>query len=323
MNQSTNDSELITRISRKLAGEATAEDLAILDTLVNKNEENRKLYQEMVRTWEETEKGNLFTAEETDAEWVRLRDAMREADSRGSSFSVLKIAASIGIIIAAGLTFLFLNQNKQTEILAQQVQTEILSDGSSITLNANAELTYPKEFPEAFREVRLIGEAFFEIERNPIKPFVIHTSSMDVTVLGTSFTVRSLETEETAEVVVATGSVKISAGGKTITLKTGERGILDKNSGQLFKVLNEDPNFMAWKTKRFSFDDVTLDVVIQVLNNAYQSTLYLRSSELANCPVTVSFEEKSLESILEVLKATLQLSVKETAKGTEISGEGC
>ena len=91
----------------------------------------------------------------------------------------------------------------------------------------------------------------------------------------------------------------------------------------LFKTINEDPNFISWKTKEFVFIDTPLGDVVLILNNAYQSTLYLENENLLSCPVTVSFKGQSFEAILEVLKATLNLETQKNSSGIAISGQGC
>ncbi len=323
MKKGDNDSELIHLTVQKLTGEGSREELAKLEELLTKNETNKQLHDEIVKAWGGTEKVAGVTAEEAAAEWTRLRDAMRETPSEKSSFPLLKIAASVVLIMAVGLVFFFSTKENQTIILAQQIQTEMLADGSSVTLNADAELRYEPNFGEQSREVNLSGEAFFEVERDSERPFIIRTTSLEIKVLGTSFNVRAIEDEPSVEVVVVSGSVEISSETRTIQLGAGERGILNQKTGQLFKTVNDDVNFMSWKTKQFTFEDMALEQVIGILNNAFQLSIYLKNPEIRECPVTVSFENQSLESILEVLKITLDLAVQETSKGIEISGNGC
>ncbi|MEP1095991.1 MAG: FecR domain-containing protein [Cyclobacteriaceae bacterium] len=323
MKNSSEHSELIHLTTHKLTGEASRDELSRLDELLLENRENQRVHSELIRTWDGTEKAAGFTQEDTDEEWERLKNSIQNEQSSGNSFSFLKIAATIVLAIGVGLSAYFLNQDNATHLVAQQVQTEVLEDGSTITLNAATELSFSSDYGKEKREVNLTGEAFFDIEKDIDRPFIIHTPSVDVKVIGTSFTLRVLPDEPTAEVVVTDGTVEVSYRGKVIKLEVGEKGILDKNSRQLFKVFNDNINFMAWKTKIFVFNDVLLEDVIEILNNAYQSSVYIKGTEIAKCPVTVSFEEKSLDSILQVLTTTLNLSIWKTGNGTELSGSGC
>ncbi|MEQ9306999.1 MAG: FecR domain-containing protein, partial [Marinoscillum sp.] len=216
-------------------------------------------------------------------------------------------------------------QNDNTSLLvAEQMQAQTLQDGSIVTLNSQSELSYPEEFSDKDkREVSLTGEAFFEVERNPTKPFIIYTPTIQIEVLGTSFSVRSREEEKTSTVIVASGSVEVQGKNNTVVLKINEKAIFDKETGRLFKVVNDDPNYLSWKTKRFTFDDTPLHEVVKNLSNAHQTRIQLITKSIDNCPVTVSFDGQSLQAILEILSATLDLTIEKTTAGFEISGQGC
>ena len=316
-----NHNEIIELASRKFAGEASAQDKARLEALLNESEANKQYYAELVKVWDGTEKAAGITPAEINEEWIRLRGEIRKSQKK--SFSFMKIAASIALLAAVGIAFFWLQNDKMERLVADQMQEQTLEDGSIVTLNADSELRYPKNFSnEASREVKLKGEAYFEVEKNPEKPFVIKTPTVEVEVLGTSFSVRSREGESTSSVVVSSGSVAVKYGGNRLELKPNEKAILDRSSGRLFKVINDDPNYLSWKTKRFVFDDTPLEKAVENLSNAYQVDIRL-AKNIQTCPVTVSFDNQSLEAILEVLKATLELSVEKNSKGFEISGQGC
>ncbi len=317
-------SELIHLTTLKLSGEGSTEDLVRLEELLAEDETNKTFHDELVKTWDGAEKAKGITQAEADQEWVRLRKAIRnDSGKKSTSFSLLRIAASIILFASIGFVIFFSTRDNNTTIVAQEIQTKVLGDGTSVTLNASSELVYTPSYGKESRDVSLKGEAYFDVERDESKPFIIHTSSFDIKVLGTSFNVKALEDKPTAEVVVVTGTVEVSYQGNSVVLEVGEKGILNKQSGQLFKVFNNDVNFMSWRTKKFTFNDVSLDNVVEVLNSAFHSKLFISGTEVQNCPVTVSFENQSLTSILEVLKVTLDLTITETSRGIEISGSGC
>jgi transmembrane sensor len=85
-----------------------------------------------------------------------------------------------------------------------------LPDGTKVWLNAGSKLTYDKEFNNALREVTLIGEGYFDVVRNEQKPFIIHTEKMDVKVLGTQFNVKSYPNDEATEAALIHGSIEVS-----------------------------------------------------------------------------------------------------------------
>ncbi|WP_424961330.1 FecR family protein [Ekhidna sp.] len=317
-----NHNELIDLASRKLAGEATPQDESRLNALLDESDSNRQFYVELTKVWDGTGRAAGITKEEINVEWIRLRGEIRKPEKE--SFSLLRIAASIVLLAAVGIVFFWAQNDKIERLVADQMQEQILQDGSIVTLNAASELSFPKAFSDAdTREVELKGEAFFEVEKNPAKPFIIKTPTVEVEVLGTSFTVTSREGESTSSVIVASGSVAVKYGSNRLELRPNEKAVLDRATGQLFKLTNDDPNYLSWKTKQFIFDDTSLENVVTNLSNAYQVNIQLRSENISKCPVTVSFDNQSLDTILEVLKATLDLSIEKTSEGFEICGQGC
>jgi transmembrane sensor len=314
---------LINLTIKKLTKEASNEELKQLDLLIDENEEHLKTQEEIIRTWKAGSKAEGITNQETETEWKRLNKVIDEASKKKTTFSFYKIAAAITFIIVGSVTFYSLIHSAKTTILADNVQIEILKDGSTVTLNSNALLTYEKDFNQSDRELVLEGEAYFEVEKDDLKPFVIHAHEIDITVVGTSFNVKSNEGSETSEVVVNSGTVKMSSKSKSIMLTVGEKGVLIKKSGKLFKVQNDNPNFQAWKTRNFDFDDTPLMEVIKLLNGVYGKSLYIENNQLKKCPITVSFQDLPFESILKVLENTLDLTIEENNTGLLITGDSC
>ena len=96
-----------------------------------------------------------------------------------------------------------------------------------------------------------------------------------------------------------------------------------KEEAKIEKKLNENINFASWKTKQIIFEDTPMPDVIRIINEIYKSDLRLLGEELNSCPVSTTFEDQSLESILKVLESTLNLTIDRKDQYIEISGEGC
>lgn len=323
MNEEEQNIELINLTAKKLTREASNAELERLDILLSENNYNQKTYGEIAKTWEESKKAKGITKQEVEEEWERLFQVIEEKPEKRATFSIYKIAATITLIIVGAVITYTWFQGLETTIVADNIREEILSDGSIVTLNSDASLTYSKKFNQDTREVDLTGEAYFEVESNKDKPFIIHTGSIDITVIGTSFNVRALENSETSEVVVNTGKVKLSSETKSVLLVAGEKGTVIKKSGKLFKTQNNNPNFQAWKTKNFEFRDTPLQEVIDLLNEVYDKSLYIEKNQSNECLITVSFQNQSFEPILKVLKSTLDLTIEETSKGLSIISDNC
>ena len=103
----------------------------------------------------------------------------------------------------------------------------------------------------------------------------------------------------------------------------GEKAELNVEQKQIRKSANTDPNYMAWKTHILTFDNENLEQVIATLQNVYQTPILLSDNQLAGCRVTASFNNQTLESVLEVLKQTLDLQISQKGNVKEVAGKGC
>jgi ferric-dicitrate binding protein FerR (iron transport regulator) len=106
-------------------------------------------------------------------------------------------------------------------------------------------------------------------------------------------------------------------------LHPGEKAVVLKQFGEIVKKENDDPNFMAWKTKRLEFIDTPLSEIIDVLRKVYHKDISVLNPEILDCRITATFEQQSLETVLKVLQSTIDIEVKANASGIEISGNGC
>ena len=187
-----------------------------------------------------------------------------------------------------------------------------------ISLNRNSSLEFPKKFKSNVREVTITGEAFFDVKPNPLVPFVIHAGNAQIKVLGTSFNVNAYPETKTVEVVVKTGKVQVSEKNREdqyptqeVILDPGEKGTFFSENNVLEKSLNTDPNYMAWKTHDLIFNEVPLKDVVKSLEKVYHVDIQISDPELNNKLITVHFEKKPIDFVLDVIRQTLNLSLTE------------
>lgn len=180
-----------------------------------------------------------------------------------------------------------------------------LADGSEVLMNKKSVLSYPNKFSNGSRTVKLNGEAFFNVERDTAKPFVIKTDNATITVLGTSFNVKSTSTVTSVSVV--SGSVLVeSTAGEQCVLTKGESVTASDNLFETKKLGNQ--NFLAWKTGVFSFDQQPLHEVIVSLNTYYNNSLVLKKG-LENCLLSADFNDAELKDVVEVLELTCNAQI--------------
>lgn len=114
----------------------------------------------------------------------------------------------------------------------------LLPDGTQVHLNAGSKLTYDKQYGNVIREVNLVGEAYFDVVKNPEKPFVIHTSKIDIKVIGTEFNVKSYPGDKTTEASLIRGSIEVVIRNKPsekFTLKPNEKIVVLNDADSLKK----------------------------------------------------------------------------------------
>lgn len=190
-----------------------------------------------------------------------------------------------------------------------------LADGSVVTLNRDSKINYPEKFNASIREVDIEGEAFFEVQPDPARPFVIHAGEATIKVLGTSFNVNAYPRNNGIEVVVASGKVQVS---KTKTgtnqqndliLDPGDKGVFVTGSNELRKSKNDNPNYLAWKTRDLIFDKTSLKEVLEQLNKVYRAQVRTAGPDLDQLLLTARFENRPLDFILEVIALTHNLEV--------------
>ncbi|MDP4281704.1 MAG: FecR domain-containing protein [Bacteroidota bacterium] len=329
-------------ITRYLSGEATRSEIKELEVWVKKDEKNQETLKEYYSAWNLLKKDFIETDTDLDLEWEQLERKINGVPEQKNQVTpmhqvvflnftlqrVLQIAAVIIILLIPGyFLYNYLSIPLQKKMVASSnVLSGTLPDGSAVTLNAGSVLGYPAFFRGDKRNVTLEGEGYFEVSHNQKKPFIITAGEMRVKVTGTSFYVNTHYAEKKMEVILNKGSVILyfdNEPSKGIYLKPGNCAEIDMKDHRINVTVNEDPNFLAWKTHLIVFNDDSLGRVTQILNKVYRTHFTIASPKLTSCRLTATFNNQSLPSVLEVLKATLDLNFKKSGQNIEITGKGC
>lgn len=322
-------------VAKYLSGDAGTAEKQAVETWAAVSQKNRKELAEAKTLFEKTDEYYQFKSFNTNAAWEKIR---QKTGSKTISIAPpkkqLKVSISTFYKYAAILVLAFLLgtagyyfglrnqlQNVYSEVISaekQVVNEYILPDGSVVTLNSNSKLQFPKKFKNNFREVTITGEAFFDVQPNPEKPFIINAGNAQIKVLGTSFNVSAYPENKTLEVVVETGTVQVVSTEKLNTLETaeillkpGEKGTFVNSLGTLEKGLNSDPNYLAWKTHNLVFENTPLNEVVHYLNKTYHTDIQLKGKNLNNLVLTAQFEKKPIEFILNVVQITFGLQLEQ------------
>lgn len=319
-------------IGKYLSGEADAGELAGLKAWIAASKENHYIFSKTCKAWSLTEAANIETLTNLNHEWEALKprlDIHEEAKLRkltaAPPVNFLRVAAILLLFIVPSVLFFwfFMNPVKDVLIAAEQSIESTLPDGTQVALNSGSSLQYPSQFKGRERRVSLKGEAYFEVTHLPDKPFVIEAGDMRVMVLGTSFYVNTNSPENTMEVVLMSGSVKLTFAGKEMTLAPGEKAVVIKRHHEIVKQASDDLNLLAWKTRVLRFNDTPLGEIVEILKNVYQKEIIIMNPAIRECRITATFEKQSLEAVLRVLQSTINIRVRANGPVIEISGEAC
>ena len=242
--------------------------------------------------------------------------------------TIAAIAASFIIVIL--ITFLFSEKGKSgynntKNIVATKKgskSTITLPDGSRVWINNDTKITYDKNFGEETREVTLTGEAFFDVIKDVRRPFIVHTKTLDIKVLGTAFNVRAYADEKNTQTTLLRGSVEIlltSKKEKRITLKPNEKIVVQNIPAPADTIQNEEPlpNILLssiehnssnssitetqWMENKLAFDGDKIEDVAVILERWYNIKVVIKDSSLSDKKVNGVFEDRSLNNVMEAL----------------------
>ena len=351
-----------TLVARKLSGEATASELTEIDDLI-KDESFNDLYLQAIHEYWETppeqdeefleatyhlhlnrlkEQGfDLETEKDKEETQLLLFDNAQRLKARRTKGRIFFAAAIFSI---ASILFFTLYKPASPAVVvdnAPVAQSEVstksgsrtkiqLPDGSSVWLNGGSKLIYDnKNFGDKTRQVTLSGEAFFDVVKNPNKPFIIHTNKMQIKVLGTAFNVKAYPGEKNIETSLIRGSIEV-------TLKGHQEKIMMKPNDKLI-VRNEDvlpvklplatkkaiavsaPEIMsmghltlskedntvmetAWVENKLVFDNESFEDVAIKMERWYGVIIKFSDSRMKNRHMTGTFENETVTEALAALQ---------------------
>jgi transmembrane sensor len=361
-------------MSRKLSGEATSTELAELDELIKIHPDTDIPVQFVNDFWaipaeaedEFLEATFYLHANRLKEKGFDLDISKQETGSLNLDFEEKKSnhkkilwAAGAAVVLFAVITMgsLFYNRTVNASLPEKVAKSEVstkngsrtkiqLPDGSTVWLNSSSKLVYDNEhFGTGIREVSLTGEAYFDVVKNPAKPFVIHTAKMDIKVLGTAFNVKCYPGEKTTETSLIRGSVEVTLKDRQekIMMKPNEKLIINNEDSKQAviagtAVVENDPvkkitpllkakpiielrqvtlypadNSIVetgWVENRLVFSSETLEEIALKMERWYGVTIIIANEKLKRELLTGSFEKETIYQALDALQLTTPFTYK-------------
>ncbi|OEK02962.1 hypothetical protein BFP97_16155 [Roseivirga sp. 4D4] len=325
-----------------LANELSEEERSEFEKQLVDNEDLKIELEDYLNLWAEGEQSDDLSFDKSQA-WNAVADQIKPQTrivsiERRPKYTFLKIAATLLIVLTAGYFLSETGRNGVNSLIGISSLTEVtteaemkevtLPDGSIVKLNANSKLAYAKGFGETHRNVTLDGGANFDVERIESLPFVIGASKGKVEVLGTSFDVKAYP-GKSVELNVTEGTVKFSSVEKeeqAEVVNAGEMAMLSEDGASIEKDIVVDQNYAAWWTRKLVFEKTPFEKVIKNLEETYWVKIDY-SDALHNCELTATYENKSLDSVLDLIQVTFvnsQLKVVRTKENQiKLEGKAC
>lgn len=204
----------------------------------------------------------------------------------------------------------------------------LLPDNSSVLLSAGSQLRFQKRTDHPLREVYLQGEGFFEVKKNPAKPFLVYTASLTTKVLGTSFQVRSFKGESTAFVKVKTGRVEVSMGkaqAKPILLTVNEELEVKPKTKQFIKharfLADENPSTIL--AQEFTFNYTAVPEILSQLEASYHMPIRYDPALLNQCTFTGRLDDIPFLEKIRLICLTIDSTFEVVDNQVVIHSLGC
>ena len=301
-------------ITKYFEGEITAAERKLLFSMIQTDEKLRKDFSSVQNLYALS---SWLPNENDEFEAVDKLAAFKHTHCRKKRYPIhiLKHAAgyAAAICITSLSTWMVMNDREPAEEMVtyeefttpsgQRAMVK-LHDGTTVWLNARSTLRYPNHFAREERKVELDGEAFFDVEHNEHKPFVVSTEKLDIKVLGTKFNVFAYKGREEFNTALLEGSVKVyERMNEEKALFMNPNECVELKDNKLVKRPMGNTDFLLWKEGIYAFDDVPFEDIIKKFELYYDIVITVNNSKLMKYKFSGKFRQRDgVESALRTLR---------------------
>ncbi len=213
-------------------------------------------------------------------------------------------AGSTGIVYDAGAGQSSAVQN-DTLIVPRGNKIRIaLADGTRVWVNAASELIYPAAFNGPTREVKVKGEAYFEVAANVQQPFIVHAGEVNVHVLGTAFNINTYS-NTAIQTTLTSGKVSAAADGNKVVLSPGEQAVYRPQSGNMQQLKVDVRIFTSWKDGDIYFEESNLSTILNSLGRSFDYEFKFEDASLEKLNFTLDIARpENLQQVLDQIRIT-------------------
>lgn len=223
-----------------------------------------------------------------------------------------RIAVACIIIVLSLFNYNMNHKQKQLSTQNFMVSAEkgqrafvTLPDSTKVWLNSDTKISYPADYGMKERNVTLVGEAYFEVAKNPAKRFVVEAKGMQVEALGTAFNINAYRDDNKMIASLFSGSVRVSYEDHVAILKPHESVKVDLLTRGFLQYKDENMQDIAlWRENEITFDGESLEEITRIMNRLYNTTIYIEDESLKKECYVGTIRNNSLENFIDIINLT-------------------
>ena len=335
------------QLKKFLSGTGTVKEILVLWRRMKSEDFDNEMKDRVEDLWESTsEMDKMLTDFDSKEVLGKILDGIEKPETRLKKMEINRVsrksfinrrrfAAAVVLLIAASVATILFHfkpggQAEEPEMVLLTKSTQkgeklsfSLEDGSKVYLNSNSSLTFEKHFRGDARHVKLVGEAFFEVMRDTLRPFYVEANTLTTEVLGTSFNVNAYPDEPSVTVALHSGIVRLRKEDdkdmeNVVTLEPGKKAMYDTGSKSIILSGFNYDREIGWKDGLLYFDDARFDEIVERLEDWYGVDITLENQPLSDKPFTGYFANENLQNVLYGLSFSKGFEFRITGKNVKI-----
>lgn len=304
----TTNTELKEKCFRYFRGKSTYEDEIFIDECLSDGRLSMDEFRNMEKDWSESE----VPSKEQRMAFMKVSGKIKARRWKRLLLKVAVPAAAAVVLVAVLSIYLFMGREEAvTTYSTAYLETEyiVLPDSSKVWLNSATTLTYGSDFNKRDREVTLSGEAFFDVSKNPSKPFVVRMKDAEITVKGTSFNVTAYDGENGIQAALLTGQIQFQTGQDYIYLSPGEVISYNHQDRSMSKSRKDVNQYCSWLEGKLDCESITLDLLFSRLTSLYGTEINYVPVKYKDKAIRVMLDTReSMDDVLGALSVIVPIS---------------
>lgn len=298
-------------LPRYCEGNVSAEEREKVEKWIRQSEEHYKIARQIQLIYLASDTISVMDRVNTDNALSKVDNRIFRSQLKALFIWGQRVAAILFIPLLVAYLLQVLIPEKQ-DIRMLEVRTNpgmttslTLPDGTKVNLNSESSLVYPESFEGEFRSVRLEGEAFFEVVKNPEKRFVVTTPhNASVEVWGTSFNMEAFRWDSIVSTTLISGKVAFISKSGQVDIKPGEKLVynIQTNRSDIYQTSGEDE--ISWKDGMIIFKKTPFEEALRMLTKRFNVDFVVSNNKYVKDFFTGSFTNHRLEQILDIFNAS-------------------